>query len=249
MYLLAADLGRPERFHHMLRVAKPSSPMSVGTWILVAYGPGSGLAAAAELWPASRRATLPGRLLRLAARSAGLSAAAAAPGVASYTAALLSQTAVPAWHEARRELPFVFTGSASASGGALGMLLAPVAEAGPARRLGAAGAAELVVYRLIERRPGLVTEAYTTGSAHRMRRLSEDLTLGRAVAPVSVARRSRIAAAAAGLALLGGSALQRLGTFTAGVASTKDPKYVVVPPRERLEAASSGRAASGGRPS
>jgi len=48
MYLLIADLGRPERFHHMLRVAKPSSPMSVGTWILTAYGPGSGLAAAAD---------------------------------------------------------------------------------------------------------------------------------------------------------------------------------------------------------
>ena len=30
------DLGRPERFHHMLRVAKPTSPMSVGTWILTA---------------------------------------------------------------------------------------------------------------------------------------------------------------------------------------------------------------------
>ena len=132
MYLLAADLGRPERFHHMLRVAKPSSPMSVGTWILVAYGPGSGLAAAAELWPGfAAGGPCRGRLLRLAARSAGLSAAAAAPGVASYTAALLSQTAVPTWHEARRELPFVFTGSASASGGALGMLLAPVAEAGP----------------------------------------------------------------------------------------------------------------------
>src|ERR1700759_3317275 len=49
VYLLIADLGRPERFHHMLRVAKPSSPMSVGTWILTAYGPGSGLAAAAEM--------------------------------------------------------------------------------------------------------------------------------------------------------------------------------------------------------
>ena len=34
MYFLVADLGRPERFHHMLRVAKPSSPMSLGTWIL-----------------------------------------------------------------------------------------------------------------------------------------------------------------------------------------------------------------------
>ena len=45
MYFLIGDLGRPERFHHMLRVAKPSSPMSMGTWILGAYGPGAGLAA------------------------------------------------------------------------------------------------------------------------------------------------------------------------------------------------------------
>jgi hypothetical protein len=51
-----------------------------------------------------------------------------------------------------------------------------------------------------------------------------------------LARRSRVAAAAAGLALLGGSVLQSFGTFAAGVASTEDPKYVVVPQRERLTA-------------
>jgi hypothetical protein len=242
LYLLIADLGRPERFHYMLRVAKPSSPMSVGTWILTAYGPGSGLAAAAELLPPSLRAGMPGRLLHAAGRPAGLSAAVFAPGVASYTAALLAQTAVPAWHEARRELPFVYAGSAAASGGGLGMLLAPVAEAGPARRLAAAGAAaELIASRLIDRRPGLVTEAYTTGRAHRLRRSSEYLTLGGAVLAVSGARRSRLAAVAGGLALLAGSALQRFGTFEAGVASTKDPKYVVVPQRERLEAADGER--------
>ncbi|MBM9504179.1 polysulfide reductase NrfD [Streptomyces sp. KK5PA1] len=236
-YLLIADLGRPERFHHMLRVAKPSSPMSVGTWILAAYGPGSGLAAGAELLPPALHATLPGRLARAAARPAGLSAALFAPGVASYTAVLLTQTAAPAWHEVRRELPFVFTGSAAASGGGLGMLVAPVAEAGPARRLGAAGAvAELLASRLIERRPGLVTTAYTTGRAGRLRRAAELLTLGGAAAALTVARRSRPAAAAAGLALLTGSVLQRFGVFAAGVASTEDPAYVVVPQRERLEA-------------
>jgi len=236
-YLLVADLGRPARFVNMLRVAKPTSPMSVGTWILTAYGAGSGLAGAAELLPAPLRATPPGRLLGAAARPAGLGAAVFAPGVASYTAALLAQTAVPAWHEVRRELPFVFTGSAAASGGGLGMLLAPVAEAGPARRLAAAGAAaELAASRLIERRPELETEAYTTGRAHRLRRWSECATLAGAVATVTVARRSRLAAVAAGLALLAGSALQRFGVFDAGVASARDPKYVVVPQRERLAA-------------
>jgi formate-dependent nitrite reductase membrane component NrfD len=35
--LLIADLGRPERFHHMLRVFKPSSPMNLGAWALSGY--------------------------------------------------------------------------------------------------------------------------------------------------------------------------------------------------------------------
>jgi formate-dependent nitrite reductase membrane component NrfD len=242
MYLLVADLGRPERFHHMLRVAKPTSPMSVGTWILVAYGPGSAAAAAAELLPPALQGSIPGRLLRAAARPAGLSAAALAPGVASYTAALLAQTAVPAWNEVRRELPFVFTGSAVASGGGLGLLFAPVAEAGPARRLAATGAAvELVASRLIDRRPGVVTEVYTTGRAHQLRRAAEYLTLGGGITAVTLARRSRTAAVAAGVVLLAGSALQRFSTFEAGVASTKDPKYVVQPQRERLDAANRAR--------
>src|SRR5438552_5309424 len=37
--LLIADLGRPARFYNMLRVAKPTSPMSVGTWLISVFGP------------------------------------------------------------------------------------------------------------------------------------------------------------------------------------------------------------------
>ena len=112
MYFLVSDLGKPLRFHHMLRVAKPTSPMSVGTWILSAYSPGIGLAAAAEVLPARWRLT---GLLRRLARPASLSSAALAPALAGYTAVLLSQTAVPAWNTAHPYLPFVFTGSAAAS--------------------------------------------------------------------------------------------------------------------------------------
>lgn len=242
MYFLVADLGRPERFHHMLRVAKPSSPMSVGTWILVAYGPGAGLAGVAELMPRALRGTWLGKLVAWTARPAGLSAAATAPGVASYTAVLLSQTAVPAWREAHPYLPFVFTGSAAASAGGLGMLASPVDEAGPARRLGVLGAGlEVAASRLLERRLGLVAEAYTTGKAHRLRGWAEYLTVGGALGVV-VARRNRVAGALCGLALLVGSVLQRFGVFQAGVESTRDPKYVVVPQRARLDA---GRPARG----
>jgi formate-dependent nitrite reductase membrane component NrfD len=236
MFFLIGDLGRPQRFHHMLRVAKPSSPMSMGTWILGAYGPGAGIAAAAELMPSPLRRTWAGRLTNLLARPAGLEAAAVAPGVASYTAVLLSQTAVPAWREAHPYLPFVFTGSAAASGGGLGMLLAPVDESGPARRMAVLGAGlELAASRTLEQRLGLSGEAYTTGRARPLRTWSEILTVGGAVGAV-LGGRSRAALAASGLALLAGSALQRFGVFEAGVASTQDPKYVVVPQRERLEA-------------
>jgi formate-dependent nitrite reductase membrane component NrfD len=215
--------------------------MSMGTWILSAYGPGSGLAAIAELMPKRLRRTWLGRPVAWLARPAGLWAAATAPGVASYTAVLLSQTAVPAWREAHPYLPFVFTGSAAASGGGLGMLLAPVGESGPARRMAVAGAGlELAASRTLEQKLGLSAEAYTTGRAHRLRRWSEILTVSGAVGAV-VGGRSRAVVAASGLALLAGSALQRFGVFEAGVASTQDPKYVVVPQRERLEAGEPAR--------
>ncbi len=235
-YLLIADLGRPERFHHMLRVAKPTSPMSVGTWILSMYAPGVGISALSELLPSRARRTTPGRLLDRLARPAAVASAVVAPGVASYTAVLLSQTAAPAWHEAHRQLPFIFTGSAAASAGGLAMVLIPVDEAGPARMFAwYGGVSELVAAKLMEQRLGLASEAYTTGRAHQLRTWSQRLTAAGLLGATLAGRRSRVAAMASGLALLVGSALQRFGVFEAGVASTKDPKYVVVPQRQRLE--------------
>jgi hypothetical protein len=92
---------------------------------------------------------------------------------------------------------------------------------------------EVAASRLLERRLGLVAEAYTTGRAHQLRKWAEYLTVGAALGTVA-AGRSRIVAALCGLAVLVGSALQRFGVFEAGVQSTRDPKYVVVPQRARL---------------
>jgi hypothetical protein len=237
-YLLVADLGRPERFHHMLRVAKPTSPMSVGTWILTLYAPGVAIAAVSELLPSTTRHAMLGRLLDRIARPAAVSSAVLAPAVASYTAVLLSQTAAPAWHEAHPQLPFIFTGSAAASAGGLAMVLTPVDEAGPARMFAwYGGITELVASKLMEQQLGLASEAYTTGRAHRLRTWSQRLTAVGLIGATLGGRRSRAAAVASGLALLAGSALQRFGVFEAGVASTKDPKYVVVPQRQRLDKA------------
>jgi formate-dependent nitrite reductase membrane component NrfD len=233
---LVHDLGRPSRFVNMLRVAKPTSPMSVGTWILSGYSGLVGAAAAAEL-----REVLPRRLqplapvLRLAGRPAGLGAAVIAPAVASYTAVLLADTATPSWHEAYRELPFVFVGSAAAASGGLGMLGAPAGEAGPARRLALGGAVlELAAEQRMERSMGLAAEPLHAGPAGRLLRASKALTVAGTAASL-LAGRSRAAAVLSGLSLLAGSACTRFGIFEAGQASARDPKYTVVPQRQRLD--------------
>jgi len=234
-YFLIADLGRPERFHHMLRVAKPTSPMSMGTWMLAGYGPAIGLAAVAELVPRRWQGTVPGRLVRALARPAGLAAAALAPGVASYGAVLLSQTAVPAWNAGHEEMPFIFTASSAASAGGLGMIVAPVSEAAPARRLATYGAVvELAASQRLERRMGVVGEVYGTGPAARYLQRASALTAAGVLGSVLLGRRSRIAAAASGLALLAGGLFERLGLLHAGIQSTEDPKYVVEPQRRRI---------------
>jgi formate-dependent nitrite reductase membrane component NrfD len=238
MIALVKDLGRPERFHHMLRVAKPTSPMSVGTWLLTAYGPFAGLAGAAELrglLPRQLREGIVGRLLGFGARPAGIVAAGIAPAVASYTAVLLSDTATPTWHDAHRHLPFVFVGSAAAASGGLAMLGAPVHETGPARRLAVGGALlELAVERRMEQAMGLTAEPLHAGHAGRLMRASKALTVAGATGAALLAGRSRLAAVASGAALMAGSACLRFGVFEAGQDSARDPKYTVVPQRERL---------------
>jgi formate-dependent nitrite reductase membrane component NrfD len=247
---LVHDLGRPERFLNMLRVAKPTSPMSMGTWLLTAYGPAAGLAGVGELaglLPTRWSDALLGRSVQVLARPAGLVAALMGPAVASYTAVLLSDTATPAWHGGRAEMPFVFVGSAAAAAGGLGMLGAPLSQAGPARRMAVAGAlADLGAARRMEASMGLAAETLHRGGAGRLLRASKALTAFGAAITVMVGGRSRAASAVAGAALLAGSACTRFGIFEAGQASARDPKYTVVPQRQRLEAA--GRLVADGSP-
>ena len=223
---LIHDLGRPMRFLNMLRVVKPTSPLSVGTWILSPFAAFASAAAASEVTGIAPRL---GRL-------AGVGAAFFGPPLSTYTAALLCNTAVPSWHEAHREMPFLFAGSASAAAGGLAMTLVPVDQAGPARRLAAVGAAlELGATEVMEHNLGpLLAEPYQQGRPGRLLRAARALTIAGGIGSV-VAGRSRVLSALSGVALMGGSVLTRFGVYGAGVASTKDPKYVVIPQRERLD--------------
>jgi hypothetical protein len=235
MGALVHDLGRPERFLNMLRTAKFTSPMSVGTWILSTYGPFAGVAAAAEVAGMLGPTSGPLQLVAAAGRPAGLIAAITAPPVAAYTAVLLADTATPSWHEAYRELPFVFTGSAAAASGGLGMLGAPLAQAGPARRLALGGAlVELLAERRMERSMGITAEPLHDGRAGRWMKAAKALTVGGALGSL-LSSRSRPAAVLSGAALMAGSVCTRFGVFEAGQQSARDPKYTVVPQRERIE--------------
>jgi formate-dependent nitrite reductase membrane component NrfD len=225
LYALVHDLGRPARFANMLRVAKPTSPMSVGSWLLSAYGPAAGAAAVSELTG----------LLPRAGRAAAVAAGLLGPAVAAYTAPLIANTAVPTWHEGHRELPFVFVGSAASAAGGLGMVTAPVTEAGPARRAAVLGAAlELTAASRMERGMGLAAEPLRTGRAGQLMKAARALTVTGAVLGGVLGRRSRTAAVLGGLAAMAGSACTRFGIFQAGVASAEDPKYTVQPQRDRM---------------
>jgi formate-dependent nitrite reductase membrane component NrfD len=101
--LLIHDLGRPERFLNMLRVFRPTSAMSVGSWVLAG--------AASATMGSALLSNQEGALGRLG-DAAGYGAALLGMPLAGYAAILLSSTAVPVWQTARHSLPPLFIGSA-----------------------------------------------------------------------------------------------------------------------------------------
>jgi formate-dependent nitrite reductase membrane component NrfD len=234
---LVRDLGKPSRALNMMRTVKVTSPMSVGSWILTAFGAFAGLAVASEAGQGvlDRDSAL-AKALRVADPAASAGSALMAPPLAAYTAILLADTASPTWHESYRQLPFVFVGSASAAAAGLALLTSPPEQTGPARRMAAAGAAlELVAMHRMEHNLGeVLAEPLRTGRAGLLLRASKALT-GAGAVTATVFGRNRVAAGLSGLALLAGSACTRFGVFEAGIESAKDPRYTVSPQRERLE--------------
>jgi formate-dependent nitrite reductase membrane component NrfD len=216
--LLIHDLGRPERFLNMLRVFRPTSALSMGSWTLAASTSISGLAAiTARSGP------------RFAADATGILAGLVGLPQSGYTAVLLSDTAVPLWQSARKSLPLLFVASALASAsdllqfGTLGKDQERVVH-----RLGLIGKlGELVAIRLVER------------DAHRIERVGSPLKEGLggslwtaakgltaaalAGSLVAKGRKGRVATALLGTA---GALALRFAVFHAGKASARDPRAV-----------------------
>jgi hypothetical protein len=240
--LLIKDLGKPSRFLNMLRVFKVTSPMNVGAWLLLANGGATSLAAGLNLLNENRRGGAPEIL-----------AAALGAPLATYTAALVTHSAIPAWSEARWEMPFVFAASATASAAGAAITTVPADEAEPARRLGIAAAlAEEAATIVMHRRLGPLAESYEKGKAGKFGRAARALTVAGAVALAAGddafhpdpgrsawgrlsrskderrrARRRSALSVAGGTLLLAGSVCKRWSVFKAGFQSAEDPAQTV----------------------
>lgn len=111
--LLIIDLHTKQRFYNMLRIFRPTSPMSIGTYVLMGFGLWSLIALVTQLFG-----------LRLVDLICGCLAAATGWWMTTYTAALLSATATPLWAATPRLLAVRFASSAMATGAAVAALIA-----------------------------------------------------------------------------------------------------------------------------
>jgi formate-dependent nitrite reductase membrane component NrfD len=211
--LLVYDLGRRERFLAMLRVFRPTSPMSVGSWLLALAGP---MAATSVLFP--EFGAIPGIISGILGMP-----------LAGYTAVLLSNTAVPVWRQSRRSLPVLFAASSMVSVASLFKLMALRPEEDAiVNRFGIVGmVAELAAGRALERevsRVPHVGKPYREGASGALWTAAKVLTAATLVVSLapgrSTAKRRRIAGV---LGTLGGMCL-RWAVFQAGKRSAADPR-------------------------
>ena len=216
--ILVDDLGRPGRFLNMLRVVRPSSPMSVGSWVLALTATAAG--------PAAVLSRSGGRLGRLG-DAAGLAAGLGGIPLAGYTAVLLNNTVVPVWEQPRRALPCLAIASgATAASSLLDLMALAPAEDRAVRRFGLlARASDLVAARAVEREASRIERVgrpLRSGLSGALWRASAALTA--ASLGLSLLPRTRGVRALAGAAGLAGALAARTAVFYAGRASAADPR-------------------------
>ena len=128
--LLIADLGRPDRFHHMLRIFKPLSPMNLGAWTLTGFTPLAFSRAASHAADTGLLRGPVGALTRLLPKTlVEIGGSLLGMVLAGYSGVLLAATNVPLWAKSRL-LGGVFMASAMSSGSAA-VTLAAAARAAP----------------------------------------------------------------------------------------------------------------------
>lgn len=215
--LLISDLGRPERFLHMLRVFKLSSPMSMGSWILSAFSAAAGASAVLPYGP---------RIFRPLAGVCGVAAGLLGLPLAAYTGVLIVQTAVPVWRDPLWSVLALCSGTAAA-GSLLGLMPLNPKEARAARTFGLIGqCGELLVANEIEKGASRVERVATPlrdGFTGFLWKSAKVLTVASAVISIAPGR-SRKKRFAAGLLGTAAAIAVRFAYFLAGKRSARDPR-------------------------
>ena len=220
--LLILDLGRPHLFLNMLRVFKHRSPMSMGAWILSAFGgcavPGL---IALEL---HARQIFPGpldQLLRVAADVFIFGSAIFGTLLATYTGVLLGATAIPAWFLHRTLLPIHFGTAGLGSAAALLELLGY--RTPPLNFLGfyAAGVETALLIWLSFDKHGAADRAIHEHSSGWLIRIGEILN-----GPLALIVRFLGLVPFAAISFLVGALVSRFGWIAVGKVSGSDPEAV-----------------------
>ncbi len=225
--LLTWDLGRPMRFINMLRVFKYQSPMSVGSWLVSAFGacavPGLGFTEWHwhNLQTGHAVAAVHILSIMLIVGSAGVGIF-----LATYTGALIAVTAIPAWNLHRVLLPFHFgiaaLGSASAVVELAGFRRPPLLAIG----FFAASCQVLVFLWLELQTHGAADRSLHEGRSGWILRAGEALE-----GPLALVLRAAGLVPAAAIAFLAGALVSRFGWLSAGRASANDPEAVLASQR------------------
>ncbi|MGE3782911.1 MAG: NrfD/PsrC family molybdoenzyme membrane anchor subunit, partial [Alphaproteobacteria bacterium] len=147
--LLLLDLRTPRRFYNMLRIFRPTSPMSIGSYVLVGFGGLGALLAGTQL---AQDLGARSAAVATAAKLLDVPAALLGAAMSTYTGALLGATSTPLWAAAPLALPATF-GVASMSSAAAALSLTGAGAAAPAvdRLERFAAIAELVLLHLLHR--------------------------------------------------------------------------------------------------
>ncbi len=219
--LLTIDLGRPRLFLNMLRVFKYKSPMSVGAWIVFAFGacviPG---VIAFELHAHIFGGGID-QFLKIFAHLLVIGSAFWGVLLATYTGVLLGVTAIPAWFLHRVLLPIHFgsagLGSAAALLELLGHRIAPINAVG---FLVAAIETALWIWLEIDKH-GAADRALHEGSAGWLIRGGEFLS-----GPLALILRLANLVPLAAIVFLLGALISRFGWIEAGKVSGRDPEAV-----------------------
>jgi formate-dependent nitrite reductase membrane component NrfD len=223
--LLISDLGMPSRFLNMLRVFKIQSPMSVGSWTLVAFS--NSAVAAAVLGELEKRR--PNSAIRVLTNGAQIVSALTGLILSTYTGVLIGATAIPLWNEHVSTLPIHFAASGVASAASILELAGNESEALNRIAIGAA-VAETAMGASIELRRTASTKPLrhglsgwaTRGAGMLSGPLPLALRLIASLTPGSSKRKRNLRRVAAVSSLIG-SFLTRFAWVHVGRVSADDP--------------------------